>query len=152
MDEIASGLFVGTSADAGDQSQLAEHDITTVVSLTHSEPDGGFPASLTVHRRPMMDGPQNDHETFTTAVRDVLSEREVDERVLVHCSAGASRSPAVVATALALSTELTLEGAFQRLAERRSAVDPHEALIRQASRVTDCGKAAVMNDFDSSDR
>lgn len=146
MNEIDSGLFIGTKADAGDQSRLADHDITAIVSLTYSEPDGGFPASVTVHTHPMMDGPRNDHETFNAAVRDVLAEHEAGERVLVHCSAGASRSPAVVATVLALSTELTLDSALKRLTERRPAVDPHEALIRQAARATESGMAAVMDD------
>lgn len=139
MDQIKSGLFVGTSEDAGDRSEMSGHNITTIVSLTHDEPNSGYLAGMTVYERPMMDGPRNDHEAFIGAVHTVLSEVEAGEQVLVHCSAGASRSPAVVATVLALSTEMTLDSAFQRLNERRPLVDPHEALIRQAARVTESG-------------
>ena len=51
------------------------------------------------------------------------------------CAAGASRSPTVAATALALVQELDLEDAIQQVADRREAVDPHEALLRQAAHV-----------------
>jgi predicted protein tyrosine phosphatase len=139
MDEVASGLYVGAIDDAGDQSRLAEHRISVVLSLTHAEPETGFPADVTVVRLPMMDGPRNDHQTFVRAVNEAVTRWEAGNRVLVHCSAGASRSPAVAATAVSLSTDRTLETAFQQLKERRAAVEPHEALLRQAASVSSRG-------------
>lgn len=143
MDEVANALYVGSIDDAGDQSQLAEHRISVVISLTHAEPETGFPPDVTVVRLPMMDGPQNDHHTFIRAVSEALARWEAGNRVLVHCSAGASRSPAVAATVITLSTDRTLESAFQQLKERRAAVEPHEALLRQAAVISTCGKEYV---------
>jgi predicted protein tyrosine phosphatase len=136
-------LYVGTIDDAGDQSLLAEHRISVIVSLTHAEPDPGFPTDVTVVRLPMMDGPQNDHQTFLGAVSETVTRWEAGNRVLVHCSAGASRSPAVAATAVSLSTDRTLETAFQQLKKRRAAVEPHEALLRQAASVSTRGREYV---------
>ncbi|MEF8778104.1 MAG: dual specificity protein phosphatase [Natronomonas sp.] len=139
MDEVASGLFVGSIEDVEDRSLLDEHRISAIISLTHAEPETGFPADVAVVRIPMMDGPRNEYQTFVRAVEEVLTRWEIGNRVLVHCSAGASRSPAVAATALSLSTDRTLEAAFQQLQRRRAAVEPHEALIRQAASVSKQG-------------
>jgi protein-tyrosine phosphatase len=135
MDEVADGLFVGTVDDAGDNALLRTHSIVTIVSLTHSDPDGGLPADVTVENIPMKDGPRNDQQRFNRAVTYVLSCLKTGDNLLVHCSAGASRGPAVAATALALYDEIGLEAAFEQVAKRRNAVDPHEALVRQAARV-----------------
>ncbi|MFB6102795.1 MAG: dual specificity protein phosphatase family protein [Haloplanus sp.] len=134
MDEVTSGLFVGTLADAGNGSLLRDHGVTTIVSLTHRDPDGGFPAETTVVDVPMLDGPQNDLAAFARAVAAVRSRLD-DGAVLVHCSAGASRSPAVAATAIALREGGDLDAAFRRVARRRDAVDPHAALVRRAESV-----------------
>jgi hypothetical protein len=41
----------------------------------------------------------------------------------------------VAATALALYDELRLGAAFEEVSKQRNAVDPHEAIVRQAARV-----------------
>ena len=135
MDEVADGLFVGTLEDAGDKALIQEHSIVNIVSLAHSEPDGGFPSELTVKNVPMLDGPRNDQQRFDQAVTLVLECLKTGDNLLVHYSAGASRSPAVAATALALYDEIGLEAAFEQVSKHRNAVDPHEAVVRQAARV-----------------
>lgn len=135
MDEVAEGLFVGTLADAGDATELRKRDIAEIVSLTHEAPPDGFPAAATVRRVPMTDGPQNEQSAFETAAEAVRSRLDAGVPVLVHCRSGASRSPAVAATALALERRVDLENAFQQVAERRDAVDPHPALVRRAASV-----------------
>ena len=134
MDAVAEGLRVGTAADATDDSPLETHGVTTIVSLTHETPS---PAAqdLTVRSIPLIDGPQNSRERFTKAVEETVAALATDGSVLVHCSAGASRSPTVAATALALAQDMDLEDALQQVADNRDAVDPHEALLRQAAHV-----------------
>jgi protein-tyrosine phosphatase len=135
MDEIVDGLFIGTVEEAGAEALMREYDIEVIVSLTHEGPDDGFPSDLKVVRLPMKDGPQNDQQVFEQAVTHVLSRLRSGDNVLVHCSAGASRSPAVAATALALYNEVGLETGFEQIANCRNAADPHEAVIRQAARI-----------------
>lgn len=135
MNEVAAGLFVGSVDDAGATERLHERGITTIVSVIRGGPAGGYPGDVSVETVPMVDGPQNDRDQFDRAVTHVLSERATGESVLVHCSAGASRSPAVAATVLALSDGIGLEAAFTQVMTARSAVDPHEALVKQAARV-----------------
>jgi atypical dual specificity phosphatase len=136
MDEVAQNLFVGTTADATDESTLRAHDITVIVSLTASSPTENVSPEVTLVEVPMMDGPRNSREAFETAVDAVESRLAAGDRTLIHCSAGASRSPAVAAAALALHRDGELKTALQQVLNRRPEADPHDALIRQAHAVS----------------
>lgn len=142
MDEVAQNLFVGTAGDATDESTLRAHGIEVIVSLTAASPAEDVPAAVTLVEVPMMDGPQNSREAFETAVAAVGSRLATGEKTLLHCSAGASRSPAVAAAALALHRDSELEAAFQQILTRRPEADPHDALIRQAHAVYQRGADA----------
>ena len=132
MDRVAESLFVSTIEDAGKGPILENHGTETVVSLTHSPPETRFPELVSVRRVPLTDGPQNDRSQFNEAVDVLVSALESGEAVLVHCSRGASRSPSVAATTLAITQNIGIKEAFEQVAERREACDPHEALVRQA--------------------
>jgi len=134
MDEVATGIFVGTEADASDESLLEAHGIDAVVSLTHNEPETG---DITRLDAPMVDGPQNSYQSFADAVQSVLTSRDDGQRVLIHCAAGSSRSPSVAATAITCLTANTLNESFNQVLERRPEADPHDALICQAAKVID---------------
>ena len=134
MDSVGDELFVGTVEDATDTSSLESHGVRTIVSLTH-ETSSLAGEDFTVRSIPLIDGPQNSREQFTNAVEETMTALKANGSVLVHCSAGASRSPTVAATALALSRDMELQDALQQIADNRDAVDPHEALLRQAAHV-----------------
>lgn len=135
MDRVDSGLFVGTLEDANDLKLLRENGLSTIVSLTYEKPASDSDMDIEVEHVPMMDGPQNDTELFQRAVTLTVSRLKKGDRVLVHCSAGASRSPSVAATEMAIYRGISLEEAFEQIRECRSQVDPHEAMVRQAARV-----------------
>ncbi|ESS06144.1 MAG: putative protein-tyrosine phosphatase [uncultured archaeon A07HB70] len=125
MDEVAPGLSVGTTADAAG----ADRSVDVVVSLTHETPDAAGPVVVDV---PMCDGPRNDPSAFRRATDRTRAALDAGDRVLVRCSAGSSRSPAVAAAALVLHDGLAVETAFERVARHRTGVDPHAALVRRA--------------------
>ena len=81
----------------------------------------------------MLDGPQNEYSAFADAAETVVERREAGQRVLIHCSAGASRSPAVAAAAMTRLTDRDLDEAFEQVLARRPAADPHDALVRRAA-------------------
>lgn len=132
MNEVADGIFVGAESDASDESLLNRHSIDIVISLTHSQPDTGDITRIDV---PMRDGPQNSEETFSNAVDKVMQQYQNDQSILIHCSAGSSRSPSVAATAITSLTGNTLTEAFNQVIERRPDTDPHDALVRQAVKI-----------------
>jgi protein-tyrosine phosphatase len=83
-----------------------------------------------------VDGPQNSYQSFTEAVSEVVEQRENGQSVLIHCSAGSSRSPSVAAAAITHLTENNLNEAFNQVIERRPETDPHDVLVRQAFKLT----------------
>lgn len=135
MNEVATDLYVGTVEDAGDEELLGEHSVSSVVSLTFSGPEQGFPSSVNVVEQSMMDGPQCDKDSFESAVSEILDFLERGEIVLVHCSRGASRSPSVAAVSLALRSGVDINEAFQQVQNYREGVDPHEDVVRLAVEV-----------------
>mgnify|MGYP000029451329 FL=1 len=134
MDEVFDGGYVGTESEAGNESLLRKHGVDTVISLTHSTPDTGDVPRIDV---PMRDGPQNSYQAFADAVEEVVKQRENGRCVLIHCSAGSSRSPSVAAAAVTRLSDTTLNDAFNQMIERRSETDPHDALVRQAAEFTE---------------
>lgn len=137
MDAVGEDLFVGASEAAGDATLLNEHGVGAVVSLTHGSPEDGYPPGVAVTNAPMKDGPRNERGAFEAAVEATRAHLDAGERVLVHCSAGASRSVAVAATVLALRRDWAVERALSAVAERRAEADPHPALRRRADSVRD---------------
>ena len=75
---------------------------------------------------PLKDHPGSDIKKYfqeTTAfIQDGL---DAGEAVLVHCSAGISRSPTIVAAYLMTTYKLTSEMALNALRLRRDVVDPN---------------------------
>ncbi|MFD1643998.1 dual specificity protein phosphatase family protein [Halohasta litorea] len=119
MDRGAESLFVDTIEDTGTGLLLENHGIETVVSLTHSPPDTGFLESVSVRQVPLTDGRQNDRVQFNEAVDVLVSALESGETVLVHCSRGASRSPSVAATAIAIVQNIALLNSGARRGRRK---------------------------------
>jgi predicted protein tyrosine phosphatase len=141
VDEVADGLFVGTFEDAATLTLLHRSSITAVVSLTHDDLPWQPAPTVSVLSVPFRDGPDHDAEAFARAVDGTLELLRDGERVLVHCSAGASRSGAVAAAVVALREGVAVDEAFEQVAAGRDAVDPHPALRRRAASVVAARRA-----------
>jgi len=113
MDRVADRLFVGTAADA---ASLDDNGVTAMVSLIHDAPTADLGG--TVVSVPLVDGPQCDSAAFGRAIDETRDLLAAGETVLVHCAAGASRSPSVAATALALRSGRGLKPPSSRSPKR----------------------------------
>ena len=67
MDAVADDLFVGTAADATDDSTLETHGVTTIVSLTHETLQSTRQA-IDIPSLPLIYRPQHRREHFIPAV------------------------------------------------------------------------------------
>ena len=94
-------LWIGHIGDARDLSLLYEHGVEVVVQLAIEEPVVATARDLVLLRVPLYDGTGNSAANLRLAVQ-VVSELIRERRpTLVSCSAGMSRSPVIVAVALA---------------------------------------------------
>lgn len=126
-EEVIENLYVGTVEGAETPSALQAHDIDTIVSLTFVGPEVAVPQDIDYTSVPMMDGPRNDSDEFSRAVTTVLERLRAGDCVLVHCSAGASRSVAVAAVAVALLEGCDIERAFQITAASKAEATSSDA-------------------------
>jgi hypothetical protein len=142
MHEVRPGLWLGSYGAACDGKALAERRITHVLSVGLHVDSLGSRCRLRV--APTEDEPLT---RFFIAVQDVSSARldrhfevcsgfiaeALDQggAILVHCQAGQSRSPSVVAAYLMRKERLTAECALNSIRRVRSVICPNPGFVDQ---------------------
>lgn len=102
MREIIPRLvWIGNARDATDVKSVLENEIAAVVHLAMEEPPTVFPREIIYCRFPLLDGAGNSAAILRTAIHTVSILIEAKIPILVACSGGMSRSPAIVAAAIA---------------------------------------------------
>lgn len=142
MTPIGDLLYVGDVQDAARGEALPAVGVEAVVRLTHTAPETPYPESLAVDTVPLVDGPQNDPAATRRAVARLRDRLAAGETTLVHCSAGASRSVAVAAGALALVRGVAFDDALGTVRSEHGPSQPHPAVVANArAAVADLGGA-----------
>jgi len=122
MDWITDQIAIGDYREAQDIKLITQHSFGSVLGLISTLMDV-VPADIGVRRIEvitLLDGPGNSPSRFWKAV-DLLEQLVVEAPpVLVHCRAGWSRSPAVVAGFLMQTRNLSAEQAMAAVAEKRA--------------------------------
>jgi hypothetical protein len=109
---ITNCLWLGTAMDARDISAVLKLGVVAIVDLAMEEPPIQLTRDILYGRIPLVDGSGNRPEIIRAAVD--LTASLIDSRVptLVACGAGMSRSPIIVAAALAKVDGRSLEQAL----------------------------------------
>ncbi|RSM19564.1 hypothetical protein CDV31_001451 [Fusarium ambrosium] len=123
-------LFLGPCSAASSSSFLQTNGITSVLSIgsTPSEKIAG----VTYYRISMVDSPSAPiSEAIESAANIIDQVAEADGKVLVHCSAGISRSPTVIAGYLMNRQGMSLRTALAAIISARPTVCPNTGFIAQ---------------------
>lgn len=113
-------LFLGNRHAADPDRTDREFDAVLTV---RSEREG-----TTTHHRPLVDGDEATWERFAAAVDDGRRLFTADGSLLVHCTAGISRSTAVLSTMLAAEERRTFHDALTEVQTVRPQAVPHPRL------------------------
>lgn len=143
MREILPGqLWIGNAGDLRDPAATLARGVAAVVDLAASEPPATFPRDIIYSRIPLCDGAENTNATLQLAVATTM--RLVTGRVptMVACSMGMSRSPAIVAAALAQIKRCSPDVALARIAAS-GPLDVDAALWRNLKRIFAPDEAAA---------
>jgi atypical dual specificity phosphatase len=122
MNWITSDIAIGSLHEAGDPELLRRNGIRSILGLIDALAKTA-PAELGVSAIevvPLIDGEGNDLMQFSWAVTRLSKLVEQSKPVLVHCQAGWSRSPAVVAAYMVRHQRLTAEQAPAEVMAKRS--------------------------------
>jgi protein tyrosine/serine phosphatase len=120
VNEVHTGIWIGGIRDVTVEN-LRQHRIGAILSLTGEgistdSAEGLGVAAVNVH--PLVDG-ANSLFDFKRAIRSLQTLITSHERVLVHCHAGRSRSPAVVAGWLVIHQGMNADVAMELIAKQR---------------------------------
>lgn len=121
MDWITEHVAIGTALEARDAEFLTQHAFRSVVSLDGSllprhAAEYGL-AEICSYK--LIDGPGNDLRVIEFAILDLERLCQASPPVLVHCQAGRSRSPTIVAGYLMRASRLTPGEAIEQIAGKR---------------------------------
>ena len=137
--EIVPGLWLGNRhAIIGEEDFLKNHQIDLVISaLTNEEYDDYMIGPLDFdgllwYRLVIDDEPEEHIEMHFDFVHFVIKKAlDANKRVLVHCSAGVSRSATLVAAHLMLEDCISTEEALNYIAASRPNINPIDAFRRK---------------------
>jgi hypothetical protein len=122
MNWITKDVAIGSYHEALDRDLLSRESIRSILSLS-SHLAGKQVTDLGVERIEtvtLLDGPGNELSRFARAVSQLETLVQEDAPVLVHCRAGWSRSPAVVAGYLIRSGGKTSSDALTEVTSKRA--------------------------------
>jgi protein-tyrosine phosphatase len=98
---IPNALWLGNALDADNLTGMLDAGVRAIVCLAAEELPPRITRDLIYCRYPVLDGAGNSPETLRAAIDSVVSLTKSGIPVFVHCGAGMSRSPAIVAASLA---------------------------------------------------
>lgn len=133
MNDINDNLVI---SDAPSVRKLNDnHNFDLIVTLGYFDRFGYErpEASDTDDKYVFPDGP-HDYNVFKAAVDCVLEALNDDQRVLVHCQAGVSRSAGVCTAVLAVQHNLSAARSFERVQNTRSRVNPTDEIWESVER------------------
>lgn len=130
---LPTSLYLGPCSAASSKQFLTTNAITTVLSVGAS-PSGRLDG-VTYHRVSLSDSPSssiaNVCDAACTIIDAALNSRNGTGKILVHCSAGISRSPMVVAAYLMKRRHMSLKAALRQILQARPQVSPNPGFLQQ---------------------
>lgn len=117
MREVIPGkLWLGNSGDLRHADLIVQSGACAVIDLAIEQPIPTLPRTFTYCRFPVSDGEQSFPEFLRAAIETLVLFIQSDIPTLVCCSAGMSRSPAVVAAALSIVRHATPDNELREIA------------------------------------
>ncbi|MCH9655307.1 MAG: dual specificity protein phosphatase family protein [Planctomycetes bacterium] len=109
-------LWIGNARDARDVKGVLDLGISAIIDLALEEPPISFPREIVYCRLPLIDGDENNQPVLETTIETVARFIQAEVPTLVACSAGMSRSPAIVAGALSKTKAISFREAIGQIA------------------------------------
>jgi len=122
-------VYLGSEADALDTNFISSEKITTVLSIQSWE----IQKKITGVKYEFVQANDNSEMNLKSKfefICDFLKKHE-NERVLVHCQAGISRSATACLAYLMKEKNMSLDRSFNELRKRRECVSPNFAFLGQ---------------------
>ena len=144
IDEITENIYLGNLCGAGDIDLLKKLGIKKVLSLLeefgwpkYNESDNFIHKTINVH--------DFDQENIIKYFGECFNFIKGDDKILVHCAAGASRSASVVIAYIMYIKKMSYKDALEFVRSKRFVVSPNFGFIDQLKLFE---KLLVENNYD----
>lgn len=135
INEIVPGLYLSSYGGASNIDYLKRIGITDIINL--SDKENVAPTEFNYHRIQIADDPDADIKQYFAITNSIIdSVLETGGKVLVHCTAGVSRSPTIILAYLMVKNGYYMEEAFNFVYEKRRVIHPNEGFIQQLEQYT----------------
>jgi len=127
------GLYLGNKTHAADIRVLDTLGITTIINVTIEIPNF-FENRTDIEYIKLNVEDDEDTEMLSTWIQvcnKIESCKKLNKKVLVHCSAGRSRSASSIIYYLMKKEELSLDDAFEHVLRCRDCIDPNDGFRKQ---------------------
>ncbi len=141
MEEVFKHIFVGSKIDALDRASLERNEIESIFSFEFITTPEFVKAKYFVaapDKQPI-DGPW-----LGDAFGFLRAQTAMGRNVLVHCQAGISRSPSLVAGYLCYTYGIPINKAVSIIKDKRSKIAPHPQFIGSIEGFVKSENARVM--------
>jgi dual specificity MAP kinase phosphatase len=125
MTHIIDGLYIGSESNARNFDELSSEQIRYIVNVTSHVPLYHSEQFHYCHLPADDTQKQNLLEYFDRAYSFIHNAIDNNEKVLVHCVAGISRSPAIVIGFLMRYAKMNMNDAYNFVKRKRSIVSPN---------------------------
>lgn len=125
MTHIIDGLYIGSESNAKSLEELSSEQIRNIVNVTSHVPLYHTDQLQYCHLPADDTQKQNLLEYFDRAYSFIHNAIDNNEKVLVHCVAGISRSPAIVIGFLMRYAKMTMTDAYEFVKRKRAIVSPN---------------------------
>lgn len=119
-----SRLWAGNIRDARDVRNVLNLGVEAIVDLACNEMPVTVPRDITYLRFPVIDATGNSPQLLRLAVETTVTLIGNEIPVFVFCSAGISRTPAILAAAIAIARRRDADTVLKELGEQM----PHDVL------------------------
>ncbi|KAI0697587.1 protein-tyrosine phosphatase-like protein [Cytidiella melzeri] len=135
---LPPSLYLGPCSAASNKAFISANDITHVLSI------GSTPSKkvegVQYHRLSLNDSPDSSISKVSDEACKIIdgvigAKSKGKGRILVHCSAGISRSPTLVVAYLMRSRNMSLKAALAQVVKARSQVSPNSGFLQQLKRL-----------------
>lgn len=135
MHRITDRIYVSGIAEAGNEHFLKGNEIASILTLSEELPERH---GVNITHAPFQDTRLATDAEIARAVRELTNlHRKTQGRILVHCHAGISRSPTVVALFLALKNGWSFKRGLEHVERGRPVSWPNPSFKRRAPKILD---------------
>jgi protein-tyrosine phosphatase len=130
--KVIYNIYIGDDDIASDLKKLQKLGITHIINTTH-ELDNYFPLHFHYLKLNLHDIDEDIIHTLNPSYNyiDRVIKRNPENKVLIHCYAGKSRSASIVIYFLMKKFGLTYKDAHNFLKSKRNIIKPNQSYMRQ---------------------